>query len=103
MAKQRSREEKLERQNAQKAIQDVLARNTGKPLIKYLFKLFGVGSIPMAGLPTDLLNVEIGRLQMAEELFDFVAEADYNSAGLILAEIKKEKDDEYVVQEVHEM
>lgn len=71
----------------------VLKTEAGKNLIKYFFKSFGVTELPPRGLPNDLKDEYLGFLRAGQSIFEIVSQADTIKAGLILAEIQKEKYD----------
>lgn len=69
----------------------VLATPPGQNLIKYLMKHFGVGELPEINIPTNLRDEYIGFLRAGQSIFEICAQADNIKAGLILAQIQKEK------------
>lgn len=54
-------------------------------------KHFAVGELPEIGLPDDIKAEYIGFLRAGQSLFEIVSQADSMAAGLILAQIQKEK------------
>lgn len=71
----------------------VLTTPHGQNFIKYLMKHFSVADLPPIGLPDEVRQEYIGFLRAGQSLFEIVSQADTNKAGLILAQIQKEKFD----------
>jgi len=83
--------EQAEHQRVLLAIQAVLATKTGKEFIKYLFKSFEVGELPPVGTSGEFLHGHLGFLRAGNSIFKIVSEANPDQAGLILAQIEKER------------
>lgn len=87
-------EEKKERAEYAEALQNlraVLATNTGRNFIKYLFTVFDVGELPEIGIPDDFLRDRLGFLRAGNSVYKLVAAANPEIAGMILGTIEKEK------------
>jgi hypothetical protein len=85
--------DKLEHEQVLSDIRLILGTQHGKRFFKYLFKHFGVSELPPAGLDENLLKDMMGFFRAGGSIFDLAAQADSINAGLILAEIQKEKYD----------
>lgn len=72
-------------------IRAVIATNSGKRFIKYLFKTLGVGEVPDLGIEGNFLHDKLGYLRAGNSIFKLTAEANFELAGGLLAEIEKEK------------
>ena len=68
----------------------------GREFIKHLFRIGGVGTLPDEGLVPEFLRAELGRLKLAREIYQLVAEAEPEKAALLLAEVEKERRDAQV-------
>lgn len=88
-----SKNDKIEHELMLGDLRAVIATNHGRRFIKYLFKHFSVGEVPPIGLDSDLTRDMMGFLRAGTSIFDCVAQADSIQAGLILAEVQKEKYD----------
>lgn len=88
---QQQRREQLEHQETLKDIRAVLATPQGKNFIKYLFKHFSVAEVPPLGMEGNLLMDHLGFLRAGNSIFKIVSEANHELAGLLLAQIEKEK------------
>ena len=71
----------------------VLNTPPGQNFVKYLIKSFGVGELPGINIPDKLRDEYIGFLRAGQSVFEIVSQADTIKAGLILAQIQKEKYD----------
>lgn len=71
----------------------ILATPPGQNFIKYLLKHFGVGDLPAINIPANLRDEYIGFLRAGQSIFEIASQADSLKAGLILAQIQKEKFD----------
>lgn len=76
----------------------VLSTPQGQNFIKYLMKHFTVGELPAINIPDKLRDEYIGFLRAGQSLFEIVSQADTIKAGLILAQIQKEKYDAIMAQ-----
>lgn len=83
--------EALEHTQVLKDVASLLATQPGERFIKYLFKHFEVGELPPLGLKDDLLTDKLGSLRPGRTLFRLISEADPRMAGIILANVEKEK------------
>ncbi len=75
-------------------IRAILATKTGTEFFKYLFEVFGVADLPDIGLEGQLLFEQIGFLRAGKSIFKLVCEADFETAGRLLAKTEKDKYDE---------
>lgn len=91
--KQLDEERKLhiEHQEILKDLRTVLAMPQGKSFIKYLFKSFNVGEVPSLGMEGNFLHDHLGFLRAGNSIFKIVSEANAEVAGMLLAQIEKEK------------
>ena len=71
----------------------VLSTPQGQNFVKYLLKSFGVGDLPAIDSPVNLRDEYLGFLRAGQSIFEIVSQADNIKAGLILAQIQKEKMD----------
>jgi hypothetical protein len=69
----------------------VLSTPQGQNFAKYLMKHFGVGELPAINIPDKLRDEYIGFLRAGQSIFEIVSQADNIKAGLLLAQIQKEK------------
>lgn len=69
----------------------ILQRLDGQRLFKYLFKHFGVLDLPPLNIDPDFRLDMMGYLRAGRALFEIASQANAQTAGLILAEIQKEK------------
>ena len=76
----------------------VLSTPQGQSVIKYLLKNLDFGELPATNIPSNLRDEYIGFLRGGQILFEMVSQADTIKAGLILAQIQKEKMD-YAIAE----
>ena len=76
----------------------ILASAQGQNFIKYLMKHFGVAELPEINIPDKLRDEYIGFLRAGQALFEIVSQADNIKAGLILAQIQKDKYDDAKAQ-----
>lgn len=83
--------DRLEHREVLQNIQAVLATKAGKDFIKYLFRNFEVGELPVVGIEGSFLMDRLGFLRAGNSVFKIVSEANPEQAGLILAQIEKEK------------
>jgi hypothetical protein len=81
--------EALEHDQVLKDLREVISTDQGKSFIAYLFKSFGVGTLPEQGITGDLLMDHIGYLRAGEAIFQLVSEANAQVAGTILATNKE--------------
>lgn len=72
----------------------VLSQPAGQNFVKYLFKHFGVGDLPAISMPPNIRDEYLGFLRAGQSIFEIVSQADNIKAGLILAQIQKEKYDD---------
>lgn len=84
-------EELAEHQQILIDIAGVINTPQGLRVFTYLFKHFEYGELPDIGLPNEFLYDKLGSLRPGRALFRVVSEADPKLAGLILANIEKEK------------
>lgn len=78
----------------------ILSTPHGQNFIKYLLKHFGVGDLPEINMPDKLRDDYIGFLRAGQSIFEIVSQADTIKAGLILAQIQKEKMDAFKTQNI---
>lgn len=78
----------------------ILSTPQGQNFIKYLLKNFGVGDLPEINMPDKLRDDYIGFLRAGQSIFEIVSQADTIKAGLILAQIQKEKMDAFKTQNI---
>lgn len=83
--------EQAEHQLVLRDIQAVIALKEGKNFIKYLFNSLGVCDMPELGLPESFLRDHLGFLRAGNSIFKIVSEASPEIAGLLLAQLEKEK------------
>lgn len=83
--------ERLEHRDVLLNIQAMLGTKPGREFVKYLFKSFEVGEMPMIGLSGDMLMDRLGFLRAGNSIFKIVAEANSEMAGTLLGQIEKEK------------
>jgi len=83
--------ELMEHQQMLQDIISVINTSPGFRVFTYLFKHFEYGELPDMALQGDLLIDKLGSLRPGRALFRIVSEADPRIAGLILANIEKEK------------
>ncbi len=76
----------------------VLSTPQGQSVIKYLLKNLDFGELPATNIPSNLRDEYIGFLRGGQILFEMISQADTSKAGLILAQIQKEKMD-YAIAE----
>lgn len=74
----------------------VLSTLPGRRFIKYLFDSLDVGMMPDQLMEGTILHDRLGFLRAGNSIFKLVAEASPEAAGLILAELEKERYDELV-------
>lgn len=86
--------ELLEHESMLQDLGHVLKSEQGQAVFKYLMKHFGVGELPDINIPTNLRDEYIGFLRAGKGIFDIVSQADTIKAGLLLAQIQKEKYDD---------
>lgn len=84
-------QEAIEHRDVLLDIRSMLVSNSGRKFFKYLFKNLGVGELPEMGLEGNLLMDRMGFLRAGNSIFKLVAEADFEMAGNLLAQIEKEK------------
>lgn len=84
----------VEYEDAKMHTRELLANKSGKPFFKYLLKSLDVGILPAQGLDGLLLHNQLGYLRAGNELLKMLSEVDTKMAGIILAEIAKERNDE---------
>lgn len=82
-------------------IKAILATSSGKNFFKYLIKHFDTGEVPELGLTGDLLMDRLGFLRAGNSIFNLLAEANYETAGELLAIVTKEKH-ATLYQEIHD-
>jgi hypothetical protein len=96
-----SREEDKQAQEDKAALSalSVLIKNPdARIVIKYILKSLEVGTLPPQGLSGEILHDYLGFLRAGKSIWEMVSQADHVVAGLILAEIQKEKHDEFIKQ-----
>lgn len=71
----------------------VLSTPHGQNLFKYILKELEFGELPAPSIPSNLRDEYIGFLRAGQLIFEYVAQADNARAGMILAQIQKEKFD----------
>lgn len=69
----------------------ILATASGRRFFKYLFKNLDVGQLPELGLEGNFLHDKLGSIRAGNEIFKLIAEAHPELAGLLLAEVEKER------------
>lgn len=74
-----------------KAIRAVIETESGRTYFKYMFKNLGVGTLPEIGLSGEMLHADLGTLRAGNSIFKLVAEAHFEYAGRLLAEVEKER------------
>lgn len=89
--------ERLVHENALRSIREIIGFPAGKNFLKYLFKEFDVGEVPPFGLEGNLLHDKIGSMRAANALFKIVSEADFETAGKLMAQVQKEKYEEILL------
>jgi hypothetical protein len=82
--------ERIEHRDILLDLRSLMTTNSGRNLLRYLFKHFQVGNLPEMGLEGTLLADRLGFLRAGISIFDLASEANPEIAGTILAEIKKE-------------
>lgn len=85
--------EKHQQQSTIRAIEVMLKNPDGRHVIKYLLKEFGVLEVAPSVLPEKSYFELTGLYSAGRSLFSLVTRANHVEAGLILAEIQKEKYD----------
>jgi hypothetical protein len=85
--------EALEHRNVLMDIRSVLETTQGKNFFKYLFKYLDVGELPPIGSEGSMLMDRLGFLRAGNSIFKLAAEADAKVAGVLLAELEKERYD----------
>ena len=96
MKRELSPEELIEAKKHQQALEDIraiLSIKPGRSFIKYLFDSLDVGELPALGINGEFLHDRLGFLRAGNAIFKIVAEADQREAGLILAQLEKERYD----------
>lgn len=78
----------------------ILSTPHGQNFIKYLLKSFAVGDLPAINISDKLRDEYIGFLRAGQSVFEIVSQADNIKAGLILAQIQKEKMDAIAKQNI---
>lgn len=89
--------ERVEHENALRAIREISRLPAGQAFLKYLFREFEVGEVPPMGFEGNLLHDKIGSMRAANALFKIVSEADFETAGRLLAQVQKEKHEEILL------
>lgn len=84
-------QDRKEHQEAKESVLAILSTNAGRRFIKYLFKNLDVGELPEQGLTDIFLHDRLGFLRSGQAVFKLVAEVDPKAAGMLMAEIEKEK------------
>ena len=69
----------------------ILASQSGREFLKYLIYSFDVGTVPPIGLPEELTRDWMGFSRAGRSIFELISQADNVQAGLMLAEVIKEK------------
>lgn len=72
-------------------IKSILKSPEGKRFFSYLFEVMDVGGMPEMGAPDEMLRDKLGFLRAGQSIFDLVAEANAEDAGVILAKIREER------------
>lgn len=83
--------EAIEHRNVLLDIRAILATNSGKNFIQYLFKHLGASELPELGLTGEILMDKLGFLRAGNSVFKLIAEADADIAGNLLSKNEKEK------------
>lgn len=83
--------EEVQRRDAVEAMKILLGFPPGREVIRHLFRMGGVGTLPDDGLLPDFLRSEIGKLKLGREIYQLVSEADHQQAALILSDVEKER------------
>lgn len=94
--------EAIEHRNMLIDLQTVLDSVAGRRFIKYVLKSFDVGEMPPQGLEPAMLSEYLGLLRAGNAIFKIVAQASPQHAGMMLAEIEKEKYDAKELERVEE-
>jgi len=76
----------------------VLNTPQGQAVFKYMLKELEFGELPAVNIPANLRDEYIGFLRGGQLLFEYLSQADNIKAGLILAQIQKEKMDAAIAQ-----
>ncbi len=85
------RRDAVEHQDTILHVRAVLATASGRKIMKYLFKSFGVAELPEIGVDQPFLSERLGFLRAGNSIFKLVAEAAPEVAGNLLAEVEKER------------
>jgi hypothetical protein len=88
---QKEREERLEYDNNQLAIQTVMARPDGKKLIKYLLKSLDFGGFPPTGLQGNDLIEYVAFLRAGNSIYKMILEAAPELTGQLITDMEKER------------
>lgn len=86
--------EARDHQNVILALREILSTESGKRVIKYLFKEFCVADPIPKHLDDNDLREYLGIHRAGNALFKIVSEADHGLAGVLLGIIEKERYDE---------
>ena len=76
----------------------VLSTPQGQSVFKYMLKELEFGELPAVNIPPNLRDEYIGFLRAGQLVFEYLSQADNIKAGLILAQIQKEKMDAAIAQ-----
>ena len=75
--------ERIKHQNTLVDIRNILATESGKRFIKYLFESFEVGELPVQGAEGSFLFDHLGFLRAGNSIFKIVAQANPEVARII--------------------
>lgn len=93
MATQEEIQERIEHRDALLNIRAVIKTAHGRGFFKYLLKSYDPIDLPPVGLEGPLLYEMLGLRRTSIELFKLMSEADAESAGQLLAEITRERNE----------
>lgn len=94
--------EALEHRDMLLDVRALLKTPSGRRFVSYLFKYYSPIDLPPEGVDGTLLHEKLGMLRAFNELFKIIAEADFEAAGQLLAEVEKKKHDAFVRQNLDE-
>lgn len=85
------RKEAAEHRDVILDIRAMLISQSGQKFLKYLFKHLDVGEVAEMGMEGNLLHDRLGFLRAGNSIYKLIAEADFEFAGMTLAQIEKER------------
>lgn len=85
--------ERIEHRDALLDIRAIMKSQAGRRFFKYLFKNYDPIFLPDMGLEGPILHEGLGQRRAYIEMFNLVSEADPETAGQILAENTKERNE----------